>query len=397
MKKIIPIVYASDENFLIQTYVSIYSILINRKKDYEINFFIFVPNDCSRHNYDSAWEFERYNIEYIQVSKSYFQNVNITLQNITKPTYYRLLIPLFLTYYDKCLYLDGDTICCSDIFELYETNVENNYIAAVRGAIINFESIEIEKRLNIPSAQNYINAGVLVMNLKQMRQDNMVEIFIEHSSKGYLCQDQDVLYKCCYGKIKNLPMKYNVYCSVFSVPREITKQRFEESEIIDAISNPVIVHYPREYSKPWKNINAVEGYRWWDCAESAVSGEILTDLKYSALNYMKQYSYCDLLKSVGQQACIVLFGFSEIGCKLYNQLKKEYPNKIVVFCDNDKSKVGRKDNKYDVLDSKQLKQLHSNSFIIITSQNYSNMIKKQLEQLGFKEDKIAIYRKKTFD
>ena len=67
MKEIIPIVYASDENFLLQTYVSIYSVLANRKNDYYLKFFIFVPENCQIFRYDTAWSYDRYSIEYITV------------------------------------------------------------------------------------------------------------------------------------------------------------------------------------------------------------------------------------------------------------------------------------------------------------------------------------------
>ena len=63
MTKIIPIVYASDENFLPQTYVSICSVLTNRKEDYFIRFYILVPEECRVGQYDDKWDFKQYDIE----------------------------------------------------------------------------------------------------------------------------------------------------------------------------------------------------------------------------------------------------------------------------------------------------------------------------------------------
>lgn len=397
MKEIIPIVYASDENFLLQTYVSIYSVLANRKNDYYLKFFIFVPENCQIFRYDTAWSYDRYSIEYITVLKQYFQNTHSTLQNITKPTFYRLIIPLLLPQYKKCIYLDGDTVCCNDILKLYDTDLENNYFAASKGAIMNFNKSSVEEILDIPNAENYVNAGVLVMDLELMRQKNMVEKFLEYSAKGYPCQDQDVLNKCCYGKIKILPMKNNVYCNVFSAPENIIEQRFSKEDIAEARKNPTVIHYPREYSKPWKNINAAEGYRWWNYAEQAIVKEKLVSIKKDAENWLKRYDYFNLQKRAEQCTGLVIFGYSEIGCRVCDEIIKKYPDKIRAFCDNNQSKQGLRYKSYRVISIEQLKAEFADALIIITSQNFSDIIKKQLIKLDFGQDKIVIYRKKTID
>lgn len=397
MNRTVSIVYASDENFLLQTYVSIYSVLANRTDDYNLKFFILVPENCQSWHLDNEWTYRNYSIEYIKVARRYFEDVNITLQNITKPTFYRLLIPVLLPRHKKCIYLDGDTICCNDILELYETDLENSYLAASKGAVMNFNKSDVEEILGIPDAENYVNAGVLVMNLELMRQKSMVERFMKCSVKGYPCQDQDVLNKCCYGKIKILPMKNNVYCNVFSAPDSVIMQRFGKNEIAEARNNPIVIHYPREYSKPWKNINAAEGYRWWNYAEKAIDKGKLVPVKKDAENWLKRYDYYNLFRKIEQCTNLILFGFSEIGCQMCDQINKKYPNKMVAFCDNDLKKQGLEYKTYKVIGTSELKIKFRKSLIIITSQNYSDIIRKQLLQLGIEEEKIIIYRKKNID
>lgn len=393
----ISIVYASDQNFLIQTYVSIYSVLSNRKKDYYIHFCILVPEECDALTYDFDWDYDNYEIEYINISKEYFQDVKITLQNISKPTFYRLLIPLLLCEYDKCIYLDGDTICCNDILELYNSDIEAYYFGAVKGMIMNLNVERVALILDVPSADDYINAGVLVMNLKKMRQDQMVDKFMEYCKKGYPCQDQDVLNKCCYGKIRILSPKYNIYCNAFVAPRNISLQRYSIDELNEAITNPTIIHYPREYSKPWKNENAAEGHRWWKYAEDALGVEKLLSLKNSANEWLKRYCYRDLFENVNSCSQVILFGFSEIGRLLCDEIDEKYPNKIKAFCDNDYAKHNHEYKGYKVIDVEQLVRDYKDALIVITSQNYSDNIKNQLLELKFKEDKLVIYRKKTID
>ena len=56
----------------------------------------------------------------------------------------------------------------------------------------------------------YVNTGVLLMNLKKIREDNMTQKFIKLSKRTYDFQAQDILNIACYGKILTLPPKYNV-------------------------------------------------------------------------------------------------------------------------------------------------------------------------------------------
>ncbi len=394
-KLIIPIVYASDENFLKQTYVSIYSVLTNRAGDYQLKFYILVPENCDEKKYNEKWLFSDYSIEYIFVSQDYFQNVKMLMQHITKPTYYRLLISLILTKYDKCLYLDGDTICLCDIRELYEIEIENNLLAAAMGAVIPFDAQYKEKVLNLPNAKHYINAGVLIMNLKQMRLENKIEEFLKYSEMEFPCQDQDVLNICCYNRIRLLPLKYNIYNTAFNMSEEMLLERYEKREIQDALSNPAIIHYPGEYAKPWNNLRCVKGKEWWNYASSIFNQRVISEIQSKALKQIKSYDYKNLFEQIGKCEQLVIFGFSEIGQKFCNQINEKFPGKVVCFCDNAKEKWGKLYKGYEVINLSNIIRKFPNAFIVITSQRYSNEIYKQLIEQGINPNNILIYRQKT--
>ena len=397
VKKTIPVVYASDDNFLKQTFVSIYSVLLNRINDYYLSFYIFIPEGCKEEKYDVNWAFKDYCIQYVHVSTDYFRDVNMVIQNITKPTFYRLLIPMFLKNIDSCIYLDGDTICCADISELFDVELGNNLLAASTGARITFNAEEISKILEIPSAKNYINAGVLLMNLSLMRNEEIVETFIKYSFAGFPCQDQDVLNKCCFGRIKMLPLKFNVYANVYSMPLTMLSDKFSVDELEDAVDRPVIIHYPREYSKPWKNKMCAKGKEWWNYASKALNNDILLDLEQETKKWEKQYSYQNLFDKVECSQKVVIFGFSEVGCSVCDEVDDRYPNRIIAFCDNDISKNGKTYKGHRVIDVEKLKRDYHDALVVITSQNYSKLIQEQLLEMGFLEDNLVIYRKKTLN
>ncbi len=395
--KEIPIVYACDEKFLKQTYISIFSVLANRRKEYKIKFIILVPERCRIEKIDENWLYDNYSIEYRHVSSQYFQNVRMTMQHITKPTYYRLLIPLMLPEYDKCIYLDGDTVCCDDIEELYDIELENNLLAASKGAIVPFDAELVEQRLNIPDGKNYINAGVLVMNLKQMRLENKTEEFLKYSDKNFRCQDQDVLNLCCFNRMKLIAMKYNTYSSAFGMPEYYLLQRYEAQEMHEAKQKPIIIHYASEYLKPWNNIHCIKGDAWWCYAEQVLESEETDRFRARAIEHIERYSFDILFKKIDMSKQVVIFGFSDIGQQFCDEVDEKFPEKVVCFCDNAKDKMGKSYREYTVLSLEEVKSKYVEALIVITSQNYSDEIQKQLREAGYASEQVAIYRKKNLN
>ena len=69
---------------------------------------------------------------------------------------------------DKILYLDNDVVALGDIRELYQTDISENEYA---GVLDYYGKHLYRERLK----WTYINSGVLLMNLKKMREDKMLQ------------------------------------------------------------------------------------------------------------------------------------------------------------------------------------------------------------------------------
>ncbi len=155
-------------------------------------------------------------------------------------TYYRLLACRFFSHLDKILYLDSDTLVCRDIAELYNTDISDYVFGAVRDmANINDEKNALgmvirnfsEKYLNNGP---YYNTGVSLLNIKKMAEN---EHLLFETKVPLRFVDQDLLNAAFVGKIKTLPLKYNLApCS--GVPSHFTK---EEADEINA-GGHVILH-----------------------------------------------------------------------------------------------------------------------------------------------------------
>ena len=82
--------------------------------------------------------------------------------------------------YKKMLYLDVDIIVNTDLSELYDVNLEGNYYGGVRHPTYYLGNWGGHcKLLDIPDLHSYINAGVLLINLEKIREDNLEPILIK--------------------------------------------------------------------------------------------------------------------------------------------------------------------------------------------------------------------------
>ena len=130
--------------------------------------------------------------------------------HVTKACFYRLLIPKYFKQFERCLYLDCDTVCKGDISELYNADFDGNYIIGCQG--IDY-SIKQAKELGI---KYYINSGVLLFNNDLMNQENYFQQ-IKDRWRGAIGKpkvfsaDETIINYVFHKKIKLISEKYN-YC-----------------------------------------------------------------------------------------------------------------------------------------------------------------------------------------
>lgn len=269
-KLIIPVILSADNNYAKYMYITMLSMLKNADKSTSYNFYLLVPSSYSKKNEELFIKLRNeYQccIHFIDM-KNAFSTLTMHIPHITSPTYYRLLAADILPQeYDKCIYLDCDICVCKDLGELYNIDMENNYIAGVRAAGYYFDETANCKRLNLSSMKQYINAGVLLMNLKQIRKDNLTKKLVALSYNNFSSQDQDVINVACYNKIITLPLRYNVmtkYNGLFDNKNSDynkLKDVYGVEEINYATKYPVIIHYADKI-KPWQNKKSILANIW---------------------------------------------------------------------------------------------------------------------------------------
>ena len=266
----IPIVLSSDDKYALYMYTTMISLLENKNKNTYYIFYLLVPFEFSKSNAKKILSIaEKYicYIHFIKVDEKMFNYIKMHIHHITLPTYYRLLIgDLLPNEIDKCIYLDNDICACKDLSKLFNIDIKDNYLAGVVSPFYYFNEERNCKRLNISSMRQYLNAGILLMNLKEIRKENMTQKFIELSKRNYYFQDQDVLNVACFGKILTLPPKYNVQVLALKEHTPLLIKLYGEKDIIEAKNDPYIIHYSNK-RKPWNSLRIYMEEYWWSIAK----------------------------------------------------------------------------------------------------------------------------------
>ena len=392
----VSVVFASDLSYLPKTVVSIYSILESRSADYHLDFYILNSQNMKDIEGRTNWKFENYSIEFVNVDESLFEDLVLSIPHISLPTYYRILIPQVLPKLKKCIYMDGDTICCSDIKELFDIELGENYVGGCFGEWIDVSDKNLAKwaeRIGVPNGTTYINAGVLLLDVEKMK--TRTEMMLNESRKNYPLQDQDVINKCFYGKIEILHPKYNIYSWTSNMYNSGYDFRYDKELIKQAIDAPCIVHYADEYTKPWRNDRCICSELWWDIAKIALSENEVESLQKEMLEYSKEYSGEKLLKLIKRYKKVILFGYGKAGPELKQFIEENFGTDIIDFiCDNNKELVGTYKDGLKVCSPHEIKVGDDDYVVIVTSQLYAKPITEQLRKMGISEGQIAVYRYK---
>ena len=310
---IIPVFFACDNQYTKYTMVAMKSMIENASKEYTYHRHI-LHTDVSAAMQERVKELENAN------TRIYFDDVTERLAKLdgelpvrdyySHTTYYRLFIPDMYPQYDKAIYIDSDTITIGDISKLYEQNVDGYYVAGVRDQVVIQDETfgeYVEKVLGL-DRHAYFNAGMLLMNCKVFREENLLQKFIQllNTYTFVVAQDQDYLNIICKDQVLWLDASWNT--EVFG---ELPCKE-EDSQIL---------HYNMA-SKPWH----YEGFRlsehFWkyaqmtsfyeqirqelvdyteeDKAKDRYSGEHLLELALREIQ--NENNYLNMMKKSNQQS-----------------------------------------------------------------------------------------------
>ena len=247
------IVFCLDNNYVPYCATTIASIIANNQVE-KITFHLFVDGitDANR-GMMQEWinGIEGKGIRFYDLSEADFKDFPVGNAYINLTTYFRLVIQDKLPDIDKVLYLDCDTIVNGSLSELWNTDMEGFAVAGVRDRVN--DSIRLYNRLRYPMSDGYVNAGVLLINLKKWRECQVFDKAKELAKampEALKNHDQDIINAIYHGRILMLPFRYNLLEYYLYVEEWLYLDRKYYPEIIEACKNPVIIHFCMP-QKPW--------------------------------------------------------------------------------------------------------------------------------------------------
>lgn len=156
------------------------------------------------------------------------------------------------------LYLDSDTLISGDISELYNINLKDNYVAAVRdmGDMYTEKNRSfLASRIGLDSA-TYFNSGVMLLNLSKIREDNIAGRLREYRANGInYFMDQDAYNHVMSHRVIWLDETYNFRAPILEeIGFEKTNEIFFSNKYHDPeemLRDQKIIHMSDRF-KPWK-------------------------------------------------------------------------------------------------------------------------------------------------
>lgn len=272
----IKVAFCFDENLIMQVQVAIASLLDSVREE-NIHYDIYCI--CTK----EAGKVKEY-LEHIievrdQESTMYLYCVenpygnSYEVRGISTGTYLRLMLHRLLPEVDKILYMDVDVLVCGSLLPIWQEKFCGQVLAAVKGAVNLSDKWEWNSdrpywKLLEDQRGNYINAGVTLMNLQEIRCLQLERQWNELAKEKLYYQDQDILNITCQNKILYLPPKYNrlAYMDDNDYNRFVEEGIFSVKECEEALHSPIIIHYAGD--KPWKRYDTNLGNLWWDYVNS---------------------------------------------------------------------------------------------------------------------------------
>ncbi len=258
----IPVFFSIDNSYAPFLAAALYSAQKNCSKNRSYRA-VVLYQDLSEENIKrlSALASENFSIDFVEM-KSGLDSITDRMSNrlrcdyFTLTIYFRLFIPAMFPEYDKGIYIDSDVIVCGDLAELFDIDLKDNLMGACTDRsvadvpeLVNY----MENAVGVKK-EEYINSGVLLMNLEKMREQNLESHFLNLLNTYHfdcIAPDQDYLNAICNGKILYLGEEWDTMPNQNAAP----------------LKDPKLIHY-NLFSKPWCYDGVQYSEQFWQYAQN---------------------------------------------------------------------------------------------------------------------------------
>lgn len=299
MFKTIDLAFICDNSYVLPTLVAVTSLKEHMHSDYQYRVHIICEKLLEENLklLQSLGE-GRLSVRIIDAGEGCRLDISKTYLHVSKAALQKFYLAAFLKDLDKVLYLDGDTIIQGDLVDFFNKDIENYYGAAVSdGSKNKNDNYMLCDSFFKP---DYFNSGVMLLNLKLWRQQDLTPQLIAYRQNGVnYFMDQDAINAVFEGRMLLLPLTYNVMLHLFEPffdieSPELLAQFYKMKKMVafeQFFDEGIIIHYT--FAKPWLYFDVPGADKWYFYYKKSPLGGQPLYLR----SYYKQF-YADLQKSM---------------------------------------------------------------------------------------------------
>jgi lipopolysaccharide biosynthesis glycosyltransferase len=190
-------------------------------------------------------------IGFIRIDVTRLQHLHLA-EWFTPANYYRMLLPELLPALPRVLYLDADIVVADDVAPLWRTDLGGHELGAVPNVLHPKNPQDHVFNLGLAAPRDYLNSGVLLMDLERMRETHLTQRLLEFAERHPQLMryaDQDAFNGLLQGRWQRLHPRWNLQTTMLEV--EPAAQPLDPADLQEAIAHPAVVHY-MGWWKPWR-------------------------------------------------------------------------------------------------------------------------------------------------
>ncbi len=254
--------YAADDNYAKYLGISMLSLLQSNEGFLEIEVFVL---DCGIREPNKeklksiAGRYHRV-IRFLSMKEAVSAlDLHMGIRRISIASYARLFLASVLPEScTKLLYLDCDTVIRDSLEEFWNVDLEGCMVAGVRDTVDRF----FLKKIGLKPDEYYVNAGVLMINLKGWREAKLEKRFLEFIQRfegNVPHHDQGTINGVCIKQKRIVSPRFNAISNFYSFSAKTIQSIYfmnsfySQEELDEAKRNPAILHFTTGLvGRPWE-------------------------------------------------------------------------------------------------------------------------------------------------
>lgn len=257
----ISVALITDDSFVMPTCVTIVSLFKSRKPDTQYDVYVVTPGLKSRQKKvlrsiaEDGCSIHIVKGDLDKFARLHKDENSVAHLSASKAAMLKFDLPNLFLQLDKMLYLDGDIIVRGDLSELYLTDLGEHYLAAAHDT-----GKMYSKNPMVLKFPGYFNSGMMLLNLRKMREINATEKFMaaKAAMTGKSLMDQPAFNEVCDQHVLHVNSKWNY----LAINLDRAGEKWNIGQLNDLLhtsytdkaafrNDAVVIHYSSK-DKPWK-------------------------------------------------------------------------------------------------------------------------------------------------